>query len=33
MCDDGALSHEVVSAATEVSGHILAHLPRAEEQR
>ena len=28
MRDNGTLSHDVVSAATEVSGHVLAYLPR-----
>jgi hypothetical protein len=33
MRDNGMLGHDVVSAATEVSGHILAHLPRTGKQR
>jgi hypothetical protein len=33
MRDNGTLGHEVVSAATEVSGHILTYLPRIEKQR
>ena len=32
MRDNGTLGHDVVSAATEVSGHILAHLPRTGKQ-
>jgi hypothetical protein len=27
MRDNGTLSHDVVSAATEISGHVLTHLP------
>jgi hypothetical protein len=33
MRDNDTLSHDVVSAATEMSGHVLAYLPRIEKQR
>jgi hypothetical protein len=33
MRDNGTLSHGVVSAATEMSGHILTYLPRAGKRR
>jgi hypothetical protein len=33
MRDNDTLGHDVVSAATEMSGHVLAFLPRIGEQR
>jgi hypothetical protein len=33
MRDNGNLSHDVVSAATEMSEHVLTHLPKIAEQR
>ena len=32
MRQNGTLSHEVVSAATEISEHVLAYLPKSEKQ-
>jgi BarA-like signal transduction histidine kinase len=32
MRQNGTLSHEVVSAATEISEHVLAYLPKTEKQ-
>jgi hypothetical protein len=33
MRDKGTLSHDVVSAATEMSEHVLTHLPKLVKQR
>jgi hypothetical protein len=33
MRDNSTLGHDVVSAATEVSGHVLTYLPRIGKQR
>jgi hypothetical protein len=32
MRDNSTLSHDVVSAATELSGHVLTYVPRREKQ-
>jgi hypothetical protein len=31
--DNDALGHDLVSAATEISGHILSYLPRIDKER
>jgi BarA-like signal transduction histidine kinase len=33
MRDNRTLSHDVVSAATEMAEHVLTHLPKIEKQR
>jgi hypothetical protein len=33
MRDNGTLGHDVVSAANEISGHVLAYVPTTGEQR
>jgi hypothetical protein len=33
MRDNRAISHDVVSAATEMAGHVLAYVPRTGKQR